>query len=92
MFYDLCPTDLNTKRNQKNQDVIWKQVSGQDTSSQFISRLVTRRKEKQHTFTENQMNKKTAHMGTEIFMHKLMCDISVQWPTLSNKYEYAGMQ
>lgn len=34
------------QRNQKNQDVIWAQVSGRDMSSQFISRLVTRRKKK----------------------------------------------
>lgn len=32
--------------------LFWKQVSGQDVPSRFISRLVTRRKEKQHKYRE----------------------------------------
>lgn len=50
---------VKKKRNQKNQDVIWARVSGQDTSSQFISRLVTTsKKKKQHDYREIEMDEK----------------------------------
>lgn len=61
--------------------LFWKQVSGQDVPSRFISRLVTRRKEKQHKYREPDGlgggKKSTKEMGTETFMLELMCNISV---------------
>lgn len=59
--------------------LFWKQVSGQDVPSRFISRLVTRRKEKQHKYREPDGlgEKMTKEMGTETFMLELMCNISV---------------
>lgn len=64
----------NKIKNQKNQDVIWARVSGQDTSSQFISRLVTRKKATCLQRNWNGWKIMTAHMGTDICMYKLMCN------------------
>lgn len=83
---------LKSKRNEKNKDVIWAQVSRQNKSSQFISRLVTRRENA--TFTEKPIIKKDSTHGDRNFYVLTMvelCHISVQ---VANplKDEYTEMQ
>lgn len=56
----------------QNQELIWTQVSGQGTSSQFICRLVTKNKETCLQGTCNEWKKQnTANMRTEILTQKL---------------------
>lgn len=61
-------------------------------SSQFISRLVTEKKEKNKTFTEKWVNiKNSTHENRNIDVETNV-RISVEWPTRSNKYTGMKMQ
>lgn len=61
------------KKSKINQNVIWAQVSGQDTPSQFISRLVTRRKKKQHVYRENGWEIRRRHTWEQKYSRTNWC-------------------
>lgn len=86
MFRDF---NEKTKRNEKNKEVIWAQVSRQNKSSRFISRLVTRRENA--TFTEKPIKKRRRrrrHKWGQSLMYELSCNYVTslyKWPTLQKK-------
>lgn len=95
MFFDVFKLNMNTRRNQKNQDVIWARVNGQDTSSQFIRRLVTRRKKA--TCLQRNRGKKRQHTWEQIYVclnscHETMSHFCTVADHLKQVHECTSMQ